>query len=196
MSLALLTLGLLCIQPAHADTYPGGGYPGGGYPGGGSSQGSGHYWKITYSNSGTISYAIPDVPILGESIPKSEPWSPTDSITGFLSGSDINGNATGSVTATLTWIPAVGQTLQSDPPSKKVSIEEVSFAAGAPGKWGDDEAPTPSPVGSADDGLGDPQVPFFDGYSSSGTHRVRKDGSSGTITLGPFTLKAINPAST
>jgi len=50
-------------------------------------------------------------------------------------------------------------------------------------------------VGSADDGLGDTKVPSGSGYSCSGTHRVKKDGSSGTITLGPFTVSATCPVS-
>jgi len=192
MSLALLTLGLLAAPPAQAQQYPcgGSGYPGGG-SGGGTTPDPGHYWKITYSSKGTTPYAIPNNPILSDFTPYSYPWNPTDSGGSTSDSTHINGN----VTATLTWVPAAGKTLQSDPPSKMVSIEESRSAVESPATW-NGQGPAPSPVGSADDGLGDTPVPWCSGYKSSGTHRVRKDGSSGTITLGPFTLTATNPVST
>jgi hypothetical protein len=209
MSLTLFAL-LLCTPPTHAQTggYPGGGsggssggYPGGsGYPGGGSGGGPapdpGHYWKITYSSSGHVNYAIPDSPAQGQSTPQSFPWDPTSDGGGVEGSNYINCDVLSTVTATLTWVPAASKTLQSDPPSKMVSIEESGTAQESPGQWNGDEALAPTPAGSASDGLGDPPVAWNEGYISTGTHRVRKDGSSGTITLGPFTLTAICPVST
>ena len=194
LSLSLVLFSLLHAFPAHAQSgYPGGGsgYPGGGS--GGPTADPGHYWKITYSSSGTTSYAIPDQPRMGESTPYSYPWNPTDSGGGTEDSTDINGKVTGSVT--LTWIPATGKTGGSDPPSKKVFIRESSFAEESPGDWRLDEAFRPPSVGSADNGLGDAQVAWNSGYQSSGVHQIQKDGSSGTITLGPFTLTATCPVS-
>jgi len=224
VSLVLLTLSLFCVRPAQAQGgYPGGGYPGGsggGYPGGsgsGSGSGSGggtspdpgHYWKITYSNTkGKTTWAIPDSPSLGQSTPQEYDWSPQASGDGLESEDYINTSSTGSVTATLTWIPAAGMTLLSDPPAKMVSIEEFGTAEESPSIWngpdtsgGNSDIPgsgsdtTQTQVGSATNGLGDTAVAWNRGYISTGTHRVRKDATSGTITLGPFTLTATCPAS-
>ena len=85
-------------------------------------------------------------------------------------------------------------TLLSDPPAKMVSIIEASSASDNPGTW-DGGGPAPVGVGSASNGLGDAQVPSGSGFTCSGSHRVKKDGSSGTITLGPFTLTATCPVS-
>ena len=57
MPLALLTLGLLCVPPASAQSgYPGcgsgSGGSGSGYPGGGPVPDPGHYWKITFVSTG------------------------------------------------------------------------------------------------------------------------------------------------
>jgi hypothetical protein len=198
MSIAFLTLCLLCVRPVFADPS---GYPGGGtYPGGGSggtpAPDPGHYWKITYSNTGgKTTWAVPDSPFLGLSAAQEHDWNPTDSGGGTSDSTHINGNVTGSVTATLTWIPAAGKSPQSDPPSKMVSIEESGTAQESPGHWNGDEALAPTPAGSASNGLGDAPVAWCSGYISTGTHRVRKDGTSGTITLGPFTLTATCPVS-
>ncbi len=206
MSLTLFAL-LLCTPPTHAQTggYPGGGsggssggYPGGsGYPGGGSGGGPapdpGHYWKITYSSSGHVNYATLDG-FPGFTTPHSRPWDSTSSAAGFQDDTFINGDVLCTVTATLTWVPAAGKSPQSDPPSKMVSIEEYGNAEESPGNW-NCFGPAPVPAGSASDGLGDAPVAWNSGYISTGTHRVRKDGTSGTITLGPFTLTAACPAS-
>ena len=189
---------LLCVLSAQAQSgYPGGGsgYPGGGsgYPGGGGSPTPGHYWKVTYSSSGHVNYDIPNG-YGGGTTPQSIPWEPTGGGGGTYGSDHINCDVLGTVTATLTWVPSAGGTLQSDPPSKMVSIVESGWAEESAGNWyGSGIAPTPA--GSASDGLDDPPVPWNSGYISTGTHRIRKDGSSGTITLGPFTLTATCPVS-
>jgi len=175
MSLALLTLGLLCARPAQAQQDPG------------------HYWKITYSNVGTASYAVPDQPAPGQSTAYSNAWTNTGAW-GLESEININGNVTGTITATLTWVPAAGKTLQSDPPSEPVSIVEQSTAEESPANW-NGPAPAPVPAGSASDGLGDPQVRWNSGYISSGVHLIQKDGSTGTIAV-PCSLSSVNPTST
>ena len=184
--------------------YPGGsgsGYPGGsgsGYPGG-TSPDPGHYWKITYSNTkGKTTWAILNSPSAGQSTPQEYDWPTQVGGDGLESESYINTSSTGSVTATLTWIP--DPSLTSDPPPATVYIQEFSTAEESPSIWNEGQFnmyvfPAPTGVGSADDGLGDEAVPFYNGYSSSGVHRVKEDGSSGTITLGPFTLTASCPDS-
>jgi len=202
MSLALLTLGLLCAPPASAQGgYPGGGsggYPGGGsggYPGGGS--GGGHYWQISYAQNGNWSEDIRDVPSPGQTTPEggSLPAHPTGAGSGGGGGGDkINGTVTDTVTATLTWVPAADKNNTSDPPPSKVHIKEYGYAW-EDSLWGG-IGPVPTGAGTADDGLGDPQVPDGNGYRSMGDHSLVKDGSSGSITLDPVTMSATNPTST
>ena len=106
--------------------------------------------------------------------------------------------ANASIVATLTWQPASGQTLTTDPPpTSPVSILETGTATEGPGPW-NGSGPAPYPKGSASDGLGDPQTVSGDGhgYFSSGAHLSQQDGSSGTITIGPVTLSATCPHTT
>ena len=92
----------------------------------------------------------------------------------------MDATISGTVTATLTWVPTTGQTSQTDPPDKLVTIIEAASAsyANATGVVG---------VGTADDGLKDPMV---GNGISSGTHVLPpKDGTSGQIVI-PDTLTA------
>ena len=202
--LSLLTPSLLCTSPAHAQ-YPGGGsgggYPGGGggYPGGGPPPDPGHYWQVTYASSGTsfMDYfagnkdnILPFGPV---------PW--TDTLGETAGGGGIGGQyaadamAIGSITPTLTWVPAAGQTLQTDPSSEPVYILETASAF-----WSTTYAPLPWTGADVSDGLGDPAVAvdliYGAGQTSSGTHLVRKDGSSGTIKLDPVWMDADTPTYT
>ena len=88
----------------------------------------------------------------------------------------------GTVTATLTWVPATGKTLATDPPSEPVCLLQTSYAAysGGVGSGGINTG------GTASDGLGDPCV----NNKSQGSHLIQCDGSSGIITLGPVSLSA------
>ena len=175
LTLALLTLGLLCVRPAQAQQDPG------------------HYWKITYSALGRTSYAVPDIPADGKSTAYSDDW--TDSWNyGLESETNINGNQSGTMIATLKWIPAAGLTFQSDPPPKPVFIMEQATAEESPANW-NGSGPPPAPVGSASNGLGDPEVRWNSGYISSGIHLIEKDGSSGTITVSCL-MSSVNPVST
>lgn len=182
MSLALLTLGLLSAPPVQAQgNYPGSG-SGSGYPGGGPPPDPGHYWSITYDHSNTISkHFVRDVPAAGQ-------MTPTQSAGG---STIINGDDEDTITATLTWVPAAGQDKTSDPPPSKVHLREAGYAWEA-SLWGGPGS-APSGAGTADDGLGDP---VNASGTSQGIHLIQRDGSSGTITLDPVTLKAINPVST
>ena len=156
-----LTLGLLSALPAHA-------------------QATTHCWNITYAYSNVVNNHFQrDVPTMGQK-------TPTDSQGG---SAIIDGDNEETVTATLTWVPAAGQTLQSDPPSEPVHIHESGYAI--------EESLGSGPgTGTADDGLGDPAVGGSGSQQSQGVHVLQKDGSSGTITLNAVTLKAINPVST
>lgn len=178
MGLVLLTFGFLCGRPAQAQSgYPGGG-SGGGYPGGGGSSDPGHYWAITYDHSNTISqHFVRDVPTLGQ-------MTPTQSAGG---STILNDDDEDTITATLTWVPAAGLSLATDPPSEPVHIHESGRA------W-QQSLGSGATTGTVDDGLGDPASDG--GHTSQGTHVLQKDGSSGTITLDAVTLKAINPVST
>ena len=88
----------------------------------------------------------------------------------------------GTVTATLTWVPATGKTLATDPPSEPVPLLQTSYAAysGGVGSGGTNTG------GNASDGLGDPCL----NNKSQGKHLIQRDGSSGTITLDPVSLSA------
>ena len=147
-----------------------------------------HCWQVTYTNNGTFSCTIPNA------TPPNQSGNWTAGSNGdSLSGSNTqNGNLQGTVTATLTWVPAVGQTMQTDPPPSPVTIIEQGDAY-ENSLLGTDSN-THGPAGSASDGLGDAPVVTGNGYTSSGYHALSpQDGSSGTIALSGVTLSAQNP---
>jgi hypothetical protein len=149
-----------------------------------------HAWNVTCTNNGTFSYADRDQPTTGQSTPHTPIWPPTSNGEGGGSSTEINGNSQGKVTATLTWTPATGKTLLTDPPPSPVTIIEYGHA------W-ESSISAPGPAGSADDGLGDMEIPASSGFVSQGFHALPpQDGSSGTITVVSPLLKAINPVST
>ena len=103
-ALSLLVLGFLLPPLAAHAQYPGGG-SGGGYPGGGSS--STGSWQVSDSNNGTWSDTSPSyTPPDG-----SGPWTAGSNGCSFGGSDDRNGNIQGTVTTTLTWVPAAGQTM-------------------------------------------------------------------------------------
>ncbi len=174
MSLALLTLGLLSARPAHAQ------------------QSQGHYWQISYAQTGSYSDDIRDRPNPGQMTPESYtfPAYTTSFGGGGGGGGDkINGNVTDTVTATLTWVHAAGMDNTSDPPPSKVHLKEYGYA------W-ENSLGSGASMGTADDGLGDPAVSDGNGLESQGVHLSTWDGTSGSINLSPVTMKAINPVST
>jgi hypothetical protein len=148
-----------------------------------AQQSPGHYWKVTYDYSHVVdNHFVRDVPNPGQ-------ISPTSSEGG---SNIVDGDLEQTVTATLTWVPAAGMNNTSDPPPDKNHKVPLKESAGAweESLWGGSATPG---GGTVDDGLGDP----VDAYGwSQGTHLSQRDGSSGTITLSPVTLKAINPVST
>ena len=147
-----------------------------------------HSWAVTYTNNGTWSYVDPT-----QTPPAQSGLWPAGSNGDGLSGSNTrNGNLQGTVTATLTWVPAAGQTMQSDPPPNPVTVIECASAMER-SLLGTDPN-TQGPAGSASDGLGDTPTVYGNGYISSGYHALPpQDGSSGTIVLPPVTLSASNP---
>jgi len=139
----------------------------------------GHYWQDSYSSKGTASWDYLGSPT------SSLPWPTNASGGGTNIKYELDAATTGTVTATLTWVPATGQDSTTDPPSSSVIVTETG-SAGATGGNG---------TASADDGWGDKPskggVPgSWSTVSSSGTHYEVKDGTSGTITVGPFSLSA------
>ena len=187
----LFLLALSTPNPAQAQYPGGGGYPGGGSGGGSGGSGS-HCWQITYSQTGTWSYADPNVPTTGQKTPHSDPVPTVGN--GYGAGySSMDDSVSVTVTATLTWIPATGQTMQSDPPPQQLNVLEYGSAS-EQSAW-DGPAPAPGPTGSASDGLGDAQMPYGSGYISQGYHLVQKGSSSGTVTV-TCSLSAAGPTST
>jgi len=176
MSLFLLTLGLLAAPPARAGQ-----------------------WQVTYSQTGSWSYTYYNTST-GARTPQSGQWDTLTAPNNTSGGGDghgyssvLSGLTDGTVTATLTWVPAAGQTLATDPPSSPVHIKEYAKASWA-AAWSANGSPTPSDADYtgvlADDGLGDSAVNGV----SEGYHLIQRDGTSGTITL-TCDLHAHNPAS-
>ncbi len=164
--------------------------------GGGGSSSNGHYWQIVYTQSGFWSYADRDKPTTGQTTFYGDAWDTNGSGYGTGGGAEVDGSVSGTITATLTWIPATGKTLQSDPPPTQLNIVEYGDAW-FDSDWGGPQMPDPSD-GVADDGLGDAPV-YTNGYgslmaTSQGYHVVQKDASSGTVTV-TCSPSASNPPS-
>ena len=129
-------------------------------------------------------------------LPLTGPWSDTPGETagGGSTGGQyaVDAASSGIVTATLTWMPAAGKSLSTDPPSEPVFILETALAA-----WSTSSAATPTAGAYVSDGLGDPVLlnPSYlgGGQTSSGSHLIAQDGSSGIIRLGPIPMSAGTP---
>ena len=165
------------------------------------------YWQGSYSSQGTTSCSGQDS--AGNSLNITGNWGPTgDYSYPSVPGSSIPGNyavtsvtLSGTVTATLTWVPAYD--IPFDPPPAKVALVEYAEALYQANYY---NAASPFPAsyytGSASDGRGDPLIQSqwptginnFPGYSSGYSERnstvdytysnnpmVVVDGSSGTI---------------
>ena len=165
-------------------------------------------WVITYSEDQIESYLVPDYYQPWKTTPQTDHWT-TDPATPNYNGnavgnywyefSNVNLSATDAVVATLTWVPAQGQTMQTDPPPAKLTLKQTASAYWQC-QW--NGSGSPSDAGQADDGLKDPcifalvpQNPNEGKGTSSGSHLIQVDGSSGVVTL-PCTLSAQNPSST
>ena len=202
MTLALLTLGLLCVHPASAQSgYPGSGSgsggSGSGYPGGGPAPDPGHYWKITFVSDGSSDMQYIDGNQYNAPKYKGNPW--TDTPGEFMGGGSAGGqyavdaSVFGAVIPTLTWVPAAGN--PNDPAPSKVYISETAYAGWSAnpafgGSWSNSTAGA-----AASDGLGDPQTDNANGMgqTSSGIHLLQRDGTTGTIALTPVTMGANSP---
>lgn len=147
-----------------------------------------HSWAVTYTNNGTWSDTDPT-----QTPPAQSGLWPVGSNGDSLSGSNTrNGSLQGTVIATLTWVPAAGQTMQSDPPPNPVSV--IEYASAYEQSLLGTDPNTHGPAGSASDGLGDTPVVTGNGYTSSGYHALPpQDGSSGSIVLPGVPLSASNP---
>ncbi len=146
----------------------------------GSYTSGGHLWQVSYSSTGTTTWHT--IGSDGTAQQGSRQWPATGSGDGFQDSTRLDGTTSGTVTATLTWVPYTGQDNTTDPPSSSVIVTESGSA-----RWGGGGLGT----GSADDGWGDPVQ-----YAvSSGVHYEVKDGSSGTITI-TKSLSASTPPNT
>ncbi len=170
MSLGLLTLSLLTASSAQAQAC--------------GPDVSDHCWQITYATSNNVDlHYVRDVPTIGQS-----------TLTDSQGGSNIiDGDEESTVATTLTWMPANGDAALDPPPDKDHPVHLIEHGYAYESSLGGGSSSPSSGSGTADDGLGDPRD---GGGISQGNHLIVKDGSSGTITLDPVALKAINPVST
>ena len=145
----------------------------------GSYTSGGHLWQVSYSSTGTTTWHT--IGSDGTAQQGSRQWPATGSGDGFQDSTRLDGTTSGTVTATLTWVPSTGQDNTTDPPSSSVIVTESGSA-----RWGGGLG-----TGNADDGWGDP-VQYA---ASSGVHYEVKDGSSGTITI-TKSLSASTPPNT
>ena len=146
-ALALICLFLLASSPARAGTYVAT------YSGGGVTASPGYY---------SASY--------------------TDSYGGYggghtsFGGSGISSvQCSGQITATLTWTPTQGQSLQTDPPPAAAIVTQTSSAS-----W---DGTAYDSSGQCDNGLGSPVQTTNNGYSQSCSGSAYTAGGGATITL-------------
>ncbi len=147
-----------------------------------------HCWAVTYSDNGTGTWSY----VSPSQTPPAQngKWTPGSNGCSFGGSDTRNGSIQGTVT--LTWVPAAGQTMQSDPSPSTVSI--IEYASAYENSLLGTDPNTQGPAGSASDGLGDTSVVYGDGYVSSGYHVLpSQNGSSGSILLSGVTLNAQNP---
>ena len=182
MTLAFLTLGLLCVHPASAQSgYPdsgsgsgsGSGYPGGGSGSGGSGSGSGGggHWQLDHyecAGADTWTDRVGDHTV---------PWSAQAANPSLAFGHEYGSpdQSVGTVTGVFTW-------QGSDQPPGEVFLLISSYADAAGTSFG----PT------ADDGFGDPGTGNSENCSA-GKHAVKIDNSNHntTVKTQPYSLSAI-----
>ena len=151
-------------------------------------------WSVTYSQNGTVSgtqynnannsYQTYSNPLSGSGSGGSVP-----------AMYSMQATVSDTVTATLTWTPATGQTIQTDPPSSAVVVQETASASWALTGTG---TSTVAPF-TASDGFGDALTTTTSGgqtsgQSSSGVRWLVKDGSSGVVVLDAVAMTAQSPA--
>ena len=152
---------------------------------------SSHYWQVSYSSQGTTTWTARGT---GGG---SQAWDPAgsgDHVPTNITGLDAQ--CVGTVTGTLKWVPTTGQDSTTDPPPSQVIVTESGFASftgggtAGPGVLSDGWS-ADTPPASPNDIYG----PHYY-YNAQGTHYEVKDGTSGTVTLGPFSLNASTPTVT
>ncbi len=97
--------------------------------------------------------------------------------TGSASSGTTEGIA-GEITVTFTWMPAAGQTMATDPPPMAVVVALSGDAYAYAYVFGGGASTT-----SADDGLGDPDVPGMNTSTSSGIHHFTISGNTPLATV-------------
>lgn len=158
------------------------------------------YWDVSYTSQGVSGYDILDGfnPTDLNTPPGSDPW-PKGSTGGgsfsvYLFG-EANHFSHGTVTATLTWFPANGNST-TDPPDKTVYIQETATAQERAGYWYG-IGTQPDMAGTVDNGLGNSVTAIWTGASQvltcTGTRLIQRDGSLGKIVLDPVSLSAATP---
>ena len=156
----------------------------------GSYTTNGHTWQVSYSSQGTTTWTA-----RGGS-GGSQAWDPAGS-GDTLSTSGLDAKCIGTVTGKLKWVPTTGQTSTTDPPPSQVIVTETGAASfnggGAHSDHGSllDGWAADTPPDSPNNIYG----PHYY-YNSGGTHSEVKDGTSGEITIGPFSLNASTPTVT
>ena len=163
----------------------------------GSYTSNGHYWQVTYSSQGSTTWTTRGTG--GAVASHSAPWNTTDSGFSLLpyTNTGLDAKCVGQVTGTLTWLPTTGQDSTTDPPPTQVIVTETGAASFSGGGVHSDHGTlldgwaADTPPASPNNIYG----PHYY-YNTSGTHSEVKDGTSGTITVGPFSLNASTPAVT
>jgi len=166
-------------------------------------------WTISYSQALTESYLRPDYYNPSQTTFVQHSWqrppvSSTDNNYSWYIGyrwyesENLDLAGSDAVLATITWQPAPGMTLLTDPPPAKLTLIETAHSW-----WGafwNEASPPTAADGQASDGLGDPMVFTVSPNStscfgtSSGRHLIQVDGSSGVVKI-PCILSAQNPTS-
>ena len=157
----------------------------------GSYTTNGHTWQVSYSSQGTTSWTGRG------SGGGSQTWDPAGNGDTLPNTSGLDAKCIGTVTPTLTLVPTTGQTSATDPPPSQVLVTETGYAYFNGGGVRTDHGTlldgwaADTPPDSPNNIYG----PHYY-YSASGTHYEVKDGTSGTITVGPFSLNASTPTVT
>ena len=157
----------------------------------GSYTTNGHTWQVSYSSQGNTTWTARG------SGGGSQTWDPAGNGDTLPNTSGLDAKCIGTVTPTLTWVPTTGQTSATDPPPGQVLVTETGYAYFNGGGVRTDH-------GTLNDGWPADTPPYSPNniygphyyYSALGTHYEVKDGSSGTITVGPFSLNGSTPAVT
>jgi hypothetical protein len=135
-----------------------------------ATEGSSDWW-VTGSVGGTTPWMVPPLPI---------------AIARYLINKAAWAHAHGWIEATLEWVDDAGDPAP-DPPAEVYVLEKATAS------WVDmNHTSSPTPIGTASNGLGGPYVVAPDQHSgeSSGSRLTQRNGSTGRIVLPRVTLNA------